>query len=217
VEEMKYASPRHIAKQLGYSSPDRALTRFPDLCLALKALRSKESKAKRTEIRRHLKSALSAWPVPTLAKVAGELKMSSSTQLRALEPGLCDRLLKRREQRSHDYLKSVELMLETATEAATMLPLKQFCSHQGIPVSLVIRRLPAQKKCYEESYRSSKTKQRLRKAEAFQDHVKIAVTRILEKGDFPSVSKVLLTSPDLRYAGWDKVTRAIQVVIRSDG
>jgi transcriptional regulator with XRE-family HTH domain len=219
VATMNGVSPRDIAKQLGYHYPDRVLRRFSDLCDAFRASRHQEAKTRRVEIRQRLKRALSEWPAPTLGKLAEELKMSSSTPLRAIEPVLCDQLLRRRAEWNLDQLKRIEVLLDAAAKATMVVPLKQFCLQKGIPISLVLHRLPAQREKYDESYRDSKAEQRLLKAAEFQNQVEIAVTRILENGEFPSVGRVLLDSPELRYAGWDKITRGIRQVVHpnSDG
>lgn len=94
VNTTKYMSPRKIAKQLGYSSPDRVLRKLPNLCDALNARRRIEAEATRSQIRTRLERAVLEWPPPTLKRLAREFCKSSSTALRSIEPLLCDQILK---------------------------------------------------------------------------------------------------------------------------
>jgi predicted acylesterase/phospholipase RssA len=53
VQSEKYVSPRKIAKQLGYSSPDRVLRKFANLCSTLNARRESEAIERLDRIRDH--------------------------------------------------------------------------------------------------------------------------------------------------------------------
>ena len=210
VDAGRYVSPRKLAKKLGYSSPDRALRNFSGLCNVLKTFKNQATKATQNELRIKLKHSLTRQPVPTLYALAGELGMSSSSRLRSLEPALCDQILEAREKHKKDDLKRTRILLESAGKVGRVLPLKQFCSQAGIPLSLVVTHLPGQKSRYEARYQTWRVKQRAIREEKFRRDVERAVLAVCRSGAFPSVGRVVDSDPRLRSAGWDKIAHTIQ-------
>src|SRR5258708_18426096 len=86
--------------------------------------------------------------------------MSSWSRVRSLEPALCDQVLEAREKQKKDDLKRTKILLESAGKVGRVLPLKQFCSQAGIPLSVVVTHLPEQKSRYEARYQTWRAKQR---------------------------------------------------------
>lgn len=210
-----YVSPRKIARQLGYSSPDRVLRKLPNLCAALNARRASEAKARGSRIRDRLERALLEWLPPKLKSIAKEFHMSSSTALRSLEAGLCEKILQRGEDQKNEELKGIRLLIEKEFKAKEMVPLKKLCSRLDISLSLVLTQLPDLKRRYEQQYLRFKGAQRSMRYENCQREVKKAVVALLERGDYPSAGRVLLLNPSLKHAGWHRIQRAIQAAIDS--
>ncbi len=86
-------SARSVAASIGYSSPDRVLKKFPNLCAALESRLKEHAMVHECNTRRCLENALLQSPPPTLKYLAKKFKMSSSSALRTREPVLCHRLL----------------------------------------------------------------------------------------------------------------------------
>jgi transcriptional regulator with XRE-family HTH domain len=215
VDAGQYVSPRKLAKELGYSSPDRALRKFADLCTALKTFKEQATKARQNEIRTKLKNALSRRPVPTLDEIAGDLGMSSSSNLRSQEPALCGKVLDARETGKAADLKRIQILLESAGKVGKVLPLRQLCSQAGIPFSVVVTHLPEEKSRYEDRYQAWRLKQRDIQEEKFRRNVERAVSAIRRSGEFPSVGRVVEFNPGVRAAGWNKIAQAIQRALES--
>jgi hypothetical protein len=215
VDTGRYVSPRKLAKKLGYSSPDRALRKFPGLCNVLKTFKNQATTARQNALRIKLKHSLTRQPVPTLDEIARELGRSSSSWVRSLEPALCDQVLEAREKQKKDDLKRTKILLESAGKVGRVLPLKQFCSQAGIPLSVVVTHLPEQKSRYEARYQTWRVKQRAIREEKFRRDVERAVSTIRRSGEFPSVGRVVDSNPGLRSAGWDKIAHTIQKALES--
>src|ERR1700678_3655527 len=148
VQGEKYVSPRKIAKQLGYSSPDRVLQKFANLCSTLNARRESEAIERLDRIRDRLRGALLEWP-PTLKSIARELGMSNSTALRSIDPALCEQILGRGEERKHQKLTSIRALFEQEIEAKEMVSLTQFCRRHSLSLPLIVSALPDVKISYE--------------------------------------------------------------------
>jgi transcriptional regulator with XRE-family HTH domain len=215
VEAEKYVSPRQIAQQLGFPSPDRALGNFPNLLTVLNARRTSETKGRRVQIRGRLQKAILEWPPPTLKSIAKELNMSSSTALRSIEPRFCKRILDRHELWKREKLKAIRALIETEIEAVEMVSLRRFCRRVDLSLSLVTSEFAELKVRYVQRYKSIRELQRLGRDEEFQKEVKIAVEVLRARGEFPSAGNVLLLKPTLSHGGWDKMQRAIQVAVKS--
>jgi transcriptional regulator with XRE-family HTH domain len=210
VQAGRYVSPREIARQFGYSSPDRVLRRFKDLCEVLNARAEDDAEAKRARVRKRLDSALLEWPPPTLRRLAKELKTSTSSALRSVEPHLCDQIMARRNAMQRTRYEEVKSILELALQREHIPSLKKFCEQNGIAISMVILRCPEQKKAYEARYMELKEAERCIRSKQFESEVNAAVSTIRERGGYPSVGQVLSENVNLRHAGWDKLQRAIQ-------
>ncbi len=213
MEMTTYVSPRKIAQQLGYSSPDRILRKFPNLCAALNARRKREAGARQSHIRSRLERAVLEWPPPTLKSIARELCKSSSTALRTIEPVLCEQILEKHEEWKREQLKEFRSLIEREIEVVEMVSLRRFCNRAGISLSLVTSEFPGLKRRYVEQYRIYRDAQRSQHDEDFRREVKVAVTNLCERGEYPSVGSVLLLNPSFHRAGWDKVQQAIQAAI----
>jgi hypothetical protein len=115
------------SSDLGYSSPDRILLKFSNFRIALNARRTSEAEARKTQIRDRIQCALLESPPPTLKAVARELRMSSSTALRSIEPSLCDQLLESCEKWHRDQLGLIRILIEREMDALEMVCLRKFC------------------------------------------------------------------------------------------
>lgn len=208
-------SPRRIAKQLGYSSPDRVLRMFSNLCASLNARLTRQAKARKIQIRDRLQDALRESPPPTLKSIARELRMSSSTRLRSIDDELCARILERGEQWKHKELKHIRILLQGEIEGKAMVSLSEFCNRHRIPPSLVLSQLPDLKKSYEQLYGRFKAAQRSQRRVEFRQRVKEAVVALIERGDYPSAGNVLKRNPSLARSGWDEIQSAISAAIES--
>jgi hypothetical protein len=215
LQSEKYVSPRKIAKQLGHSSPDRILRKFPNLCAVLNARRTSEATAREAQIRDRLRHALLEWPPPTLKSIATQLRMSSSTPLRSIDNGLCERILKRGEEWKQEKLKGICSLLQRKIKAKEEIPLLELCRRHEISLSLVIAQLPDLKRRYEKQYIRFRSAQRSQQHELFRLEVEKAVVMLIERGEYPSAGSVLLLNPSLSYAGWDRMQRAIRAAIES--
>jgi len=209
VDSGEYVSPRKIAKGLGYSSPDRMLQRLAGLCAALNARRNETTQARKLHIRTILENALVESSPPALRDIASSLGLSSSTALRLLEPELCDQILARGKERDHEMLEDVKSIVECALEGSHLLPFGKFCRQAGLSASLIDSRLPDQKKAYDQRYRSLTAAERMRKDESFRREVELSVSALRERGEYPSVGRVVAENPTLRYAGWYRLQGAI--------
>jgi len=204
-------SPRLVAISVGYSSPDRVLKKFPDLCANLTA-RMKEQATKRCEqIRSTLEGALKLSPPPTLHEVAMMLNMSSSSALRVHQASLCNQLLASRKEWLRKNEEQVKWTLMRALGQNDVPPLKRFCKMAGISIDLVVSRFPEIKQAFDSRYSSLKTTKRLTHIEAFQHEVGRVVRLLRERDEYPSAGRVVNENPHLRYAGWDQLQRAIRL------
>jgi hypothetical protein len=204
-------SPRKVAISVGYSSPDRVLKKFPDLCAAL-TLRIRDRVTKRRrDIRMTLENALQQSPTPTLEEIAMTLKMSSSSALRIHEPLLCDKVLTLREDWQRRNHEGVKVILERALEQNDIPPFRRFCKVAEISIDLVISRFPEQKKAFDEKYRILRVAERLRRTERFQREVERIVRLLKERDEYPSAGRVVTENPGLRSGGWDQLQRAIHM------
>src|SRR5258708_22511186 len=111
--------------------------------------------------------------------------MSSSSRLRSLEPALCDQVLEAREKQKKDDLKRTKILLESAGKVGRVLPLKQFCSQAGIPLSVVVTHLPEQKSRYEARYQTWRAKPRVIREDKFRPDVERTVLAIRRPAAFP--------------------------------
>jgi hypothetical protein len=107
-------------------------------------------------------------------------------------------------------LKRIQTLLESAGKVGKVLPLRQFCSQAGVPLSVVVTHLPEQKSRYEGRYQTWRLKQRAIREEKFRRNVERAVSAIRRSGEFPSVGRVVDFNPGVRSAGWNKIAQAIQ-------
>jgi transcriptional regulator with XRE-family HTH domain/AraC-like DNA-binding protein len=210
VQAEKYVSPRKIAKQLGYSSPDRVLQKFSNLCSILNARRVSEANRRLDRIRDRLRRALLEWPPPTLKSIAQELGMSNSTALRSIDPVLCQQILDHGEERKDQELNNIRALFERELVAKEFVSLKQFCRRHGLSLPLIVSKLPDLKKRYEVQYGYFMEGQRSQRERDFYRQVSTAVRSLQASGEYPSTGNVTQLSPKLRRVGWDKIQRAIE-------
>lgn len=211
VQSEKCASPRKIAKELGYSSPDRVLQKFKSLCSILNARRVTEANERIDRIRHRLRSTLLEWPPSTLKTIARELGMSNSTPLRSIDPALCKQILNRREEWKHQELNNTRALFEREIADEDMVSLKQFCARHSLSLPLIVSALPALKKLYKVQYANIAARQRSQREGDFRRQVAIAVRTLQARGEYPSAGRVTQLSPKLRRAGWDRIQRAIEL------
>jgi hypothetical protein len=96
------------ARALGFETECPLTARFPDLCRAIKAKRTKVQAARRITVASALKAALSENPPPTVEQVACRLGYASRNTIHIWEPRLCARLIARQQtfaERSKKALK----------------------------------------------------------------------------------------------------------------
>jgi transcriptional regulator with XRE-family HTH domain/AraC-like DNA-binding protein len=206
----KYVSPRKIAKQIGYSSPDRVLQKFANLCSILNARRASEASRRLERIRDRLRRALLEWPPPTLKSIARELGMSNSTALRSIDPARCQQILDRGEERKDQELKNIRELFERELGAKELVSLKQFCRCHGLSLPLIVSELPDLKKRYEVQYIDFMATKRSQREGDFRRQVAMAVRTLQACGEYPSAGNVTRFNPKLRRAGWDRIQQAIE-------
>ena len=208
-------SARNIAKSIGYSSPDRVLKKFPDLCTALEARRREHVAVHEYNIRTCLENALLQSPPPTLQDLAKKFKMSSSSALRAREPVMCDRLLARRKTWRRENESNVEEILSKALNESVFVPFKRFCKVKGISPGLVMFRFPELKVAYDDRYHAFRMAQRAQRLQKFNAEVREAVLLLKGRNEYPSVGRVLTENSSLRSGGWTQIQEAIRLALRS--
>jgi peroxiredoxin len=150
-------------------------------------------------------------PPPTLKQIAKKLNMSSSSALRAREASLCGQLLMLRENWRSGRQEQAKLILLSGIEQDDIPSFRKFCKATGIPMSLVISRLPEIKRAYDARYRSLRMAQRARRIEQFQHEVENTVRLLRERNEYPSAGRVIAENPHLRSGGWDQLQRAIRL------
>jgi hypothetical protein len=163
------------------------------------------------QIKDALEKALGQMPPPTLHATATLLKMSSSTELRKLEPDLCKQIHERHQQWEKDERSRMEAAFrEVLSQPRPLSSFERFCSESGFPMSLITRQLPELKAAYIAKYRAVRLALRRTRTDENRSEVERVVKMICDRGEYPSVGRVKAESQKLHSLGWDE----IQVYIR---
>jgi hypothetical protein len=203
-------SPRIVAISVGYSSPDRVLKSFPELCTSLTSRIKAESTKRRHLIRKTLEDALQQSPPPTLHELAVLLNVSSSSALRVHEASLCDRLLALREDWRKKNQEQAKLTLLRALKREDIPSFRRFCKTNGISVDLADSCFLEIKQEFDARYRSLRAAQKGMRIDRFQREVERTVCSLRERDEYPSAGRVLAQTPSLRSGGWDQLQQAIR-------
>jgi len=167
--------------------------------------------ARRRQISLALQEALRQMPPPTLHATSRLLKMSSSTELRKLEPNLCKQLQERRQEWEQEERSRAEAALRAELGNPSLsCSFEQFCSKRGFPMSFIRRELPDLKAAYIARYRAVRHALRHTRSDKSRSEVERAVGRIRKRGEYPSVGRVKAESGKLHSLGWDELQAYIR-------
>jgi hypothetical protein len=206
-------SPRKLAMEIGYHSPDRVLLRFSDLTRALKSKFTADRDARCHEIRTRLEESLALFPPPTLNAVAISLKMINSSGLRTHEPALCDELLATRQRWEKAQGEKARANLRAALQAGQLPSLKKLCRDNGISVETVASCFPELRLEHRTRYQAQINRNRVQRMLWFQSEVERAVRSIRARDEYPSVGRVVAEDARLRSFGWHQIQQAIRMAL----
>jgi hypothetical protein len=139
--------------------------------------------------------------------------MSSSTQLRKLEPGLSRRLSQLGQNWKRKEEAAIRAAFEAPLDAEGLLSLERFCESRGISYSVIRRNYPDIKEAYTLQFRMSRLESKKVRTTQRADAVAEALKKIRRDREYPSVGRVKSTNPELKAAGWDEIQAAIHMTL----
>ena len=127
---------------------------------------------RRNQIISRLEDALLREPPPSLHSIARSLRMSSSTQLREIEPDLSRQLTELGQSWKEKQEAALRAVFENALTSERPVSLETFCKSRGISYSVIRREYPDIKAAYTARFRI--LRKQAKEVESTQRHIAVA-------------------------------------------
>jgi hypothetical protein len=203
-------SPGVIASRLGYANEGYLRQRFPDLCRAIGQKIAAQKAEGIDAMEKTLGDALKEEPAPTLNELRKRLAYSSTESLQFHFPGICKRILARREAYNRARITELRTALENLLSEIPALSLRVASKRVGFSLAYLKELCPQQCAALGSRYVRWRHEAALRRRAQLIDEVRQIVQNIHLRGKCPTVKRVssLLQPNSLRE--WKALQGAVK-------